>query len=249
MRFGDVEILNTTQSDFATTYDITALTPGSYTLTVRAVASETDLAGDYSFRLLDLSSAPLLTTGTPVSSVLNPANQSDAYRFEAKAGDRFFFDRREQSGGDTYWRLLDPFGRPLWGPTSFGSDVDVTTLPYDGTYTLLIEGRYYVGGTASYGFNVSPAPLTEPIVLSLEAVPGPDLVVQALQVTPLGSEIRAGGTVLVSWSVTNNGDEPASGAWTDEVLVKQLDANGNPGQQVLKLLVDMMLLIEEKYRD
>lgn len=36
VRFGDVEILNTTQSNFATSYDITGLTPGSYTLTVRA---------------------------------------------------------------------------------------------------------------------------------------------------------------------------------------------------------------------
>jgi len=61
--------------------------------------------------------------------------------------------RTANSGGDTYWRLLDPFGRPVWGPTGIGSDVDVT-LTYAGTYTLLVEGRYYVGGTASYSFNV-----------------------------------------------------------------------------------------------
>lgn len=35
-RLGDLEILNTTQTAFATAYDITGVTPGSYTLTVRA---------------------------------------------------------------------------------------------------------------------------------------------------------------------------------------------------------------------
>lgn len=35
-RLGDLEILNTTLSTFATAYDITGVTPGSYTLTVRA---------------------------------------------------------------------------------------------------------------------------------------------------------------------------------------------------------------------
>ena len=37
VRIGDVEILNTTQSSFSTAYDITGLTPGNYTVTVRAV--------------------------------------------------------------------------------------------------------------------------------------------------------------------------------------------------------------------
>ncbi|MBN8490904.1 MAG: LEPR-XLL domain-containing protein, partial [Burkholderiales bacterium] len=213
-------------SDSADGSSILLLGPGSYTLTVRNPQDTTtgaDITGDYGFRLLDLSNATPLTTGTPISGVLNPASQTDAYRFDALAGDRFFFDRRTQSGGDTYWRLLDPWGRTLWGPSGFGGDVDVTTLPYEGTYTLLIEGRYYVGGTASYEFNVSPSPLQAPVVIDLVAQPGPNLVLQSLTVEPVGDSLRAGGQVLVRWQVGNAGNQPAAAEWVDRLLVRNLD--------------------------
>jgi large repetitive protein len=217
---------------------ILQLLPGTYTLTVRNPQNTTtgsDITGDYGFRLLDLGNATPLTTGTPAAGVLNPASQTDAYRFEAQAGDRFFFDRRAQSGGDTYWRLLDPWGRPVWGPTGFGSDVDVTTLAFDGTYTLLIEGRYYVAGTATYEFNVSPSPLQAPVEISVVALPGPNLVVNALTVEPVGAAVRAGGQVLVSWQIGNSGNLPADASWVDRLLVRNLDRGG---ELIANLIID-----------
>jgi hypothetical protein len=52
----------------------------------------------------------------------------------------------------------------VFGPQS-PADIDVTTLNSAGTYTLLVEGRSYQGGGASFTFNVQPvvddsAPLT-----------------------------------------------------------------------------------------
>ena len=66
---------------------------------------------------------------------------------------------RARSGGDVYWRLLDPYGRAVFGPSymngTSGYDIDPTTLGYSGTYTLLVEGRYYTSGTASYATLVA----------------------------------------------------------------------------------------------
>ena len=202
---------------------ILELPPGDYTLRVRPT---NEILGGYSFRLLDLGTAQAITTGTPVNGVLNPANETQAWRFSAQAGDRFYFDRTTYSGGDTYWRLLDPWGRTVWGPTSIYYDVDVTPLAFTGTYTLLVEGRYYVSGVASYGFNVSPSPLSEKVVIALETLPGPDLVVENLAVAPVGAAIAAGGQVQVSWQVTNNGTQPATAPWQDRILVRNMDRAG-----------------------
>src|SRR5262249_31800144 len=92
------------------TYQVQALDllPGEYTLTV---AGSGDAVGPYRFRLFDLAQAAPLTPNVPVTQTLPPAT-TQAYQFDARAGDRFFF----ALGGDgalagfTYWRLLDPFG-------------------------------------------------------------------------------------------------------------------------------------------
>ncbi|MBL8533517.1 MAG: putative Ig domain-containing protein, partial [Betaproteobacteria bacterium] len=211
------------------------LPPGEYTLSVDGL---NDTVADYAIRLLDLSTAVDIDPGTLVSGTLNPASATSVYRFDADAGDRFFFDRQSNSGGDTYWRLLDPWGRTVWGPTYMPSnDVDVTTLPYDGTYTLLVEGRYYLAtsATATYGFNVQPVPEQERIMISgIGAQPGADLTVRNVVITPAGGEVRAGGTVTVTWEVVNDGSEPATAPWLDRVLVRNVDR----GELIRNVLVD-----------
>ena len=62
-----------------------------------------------------------LTPGTPVSGELNPANETDLYRFTAAAGDRFYFDvQARTNGGNSLWRLIDPYGNVLF-TTSFAN--------------------------------------------------------------------------------------------------------------------------------
>ncbi|NEJ91615.1 hypothetical protein GR223_37865, partial [Rhizobium leguminosarum] len=59
------------------------------------------------------------------------------YRFDAAAGERFFFDWRNGTNAAN-WRLIDPFGKDVWSQ-GFG-DRDVETLALAGTYTLAVEG-------------------------------------------------------------------------------------------------------------
>ena len=131
------------QSDSQNGTSIFELPPGSYTLTVDG---QRDFTGDFAFRLLDLSQASPLTPGTPVIGALAPANRTDAYGFDAAAGESFFFQSLSTAGGPAYWRLLDPFGRSVWGPESFSTDVGAIELAFAGRYTLLVEGRRDAGG-------------------------------------------------------------------------------------------------------
>ena len=106
-----------------------------------------DATGAYGFRLIDINQAEELPLGTVVNGELSPAAETDAYRFSALAGQRIFVDRLSNSN-DVYWRLIDPYGRTVTGPTWMGSDIGEQTLAVDGSYTLLIEGRRSATGTA-----------------------------------------------------------------------------------------------------
>ena len=130
-------------------YDLVA---GDYTL---IIDGNTDMVGNYSFRLLDIAQATTLTPGTAVSSQLSPVNETDLYKFNVMAGERFYFDYKGYSGAYPYWRLLDPYGQLVFGPDGFYSDKEALTLAQTGVYTLLIEGYISTAGTANnYSFNV-----------------------------------------------------------------------------------------------
>ena len=123
--------------------------------------------GAYSFRLLDLASATTLTPGNVVTDTLvRTGRESDAYRFTANAGDKFYFDTLTAIPRNAGWRLVDPVGRDVFN-SSLGSDVDTVTMPLTGTYNLLIDGYLFESNTVSYSFNVRPvndAP-TQPLIL------------------------------------------------------------------------------------
>jgi hypothetical protein len=126
------------------------LKAGEYTLTVDGA---TDTTGSYAFRLIDLQKAQTLADGESVTGELALGSETTAYRFSGTAGERYFLDRLSVSGGSVYWRVLDPWGKPLTGSTSMSSDIELT-LGYDGTYTLLVEGAVSATGGTSYSFNV-----------------------------------------------------------------------------------------------
>jgi hypothetical protein len=62
---------------------VISLAAGDYLLTVDAPG---DTVGDYSAKLIELSTAPTIIAGAPVSGALDPGNETDIYRFEAQAG-------------------------------------------------------------------------------------------------------------------------------------------------------------------
>src|SRR5207245_1898042 len=100
------------------------LVPGDYVLTVVA---QDDQTPTYSFRLFDLTQASRLTFNTGgtavVTSQLSPTNETDLYSFSATAGERFYFDFVSLSTNALVtWRLLDPFGGTVFGPTDLTGD-------------------------------------------------------------------------------------------------------------------------------
>ena len=52
-------------------------------------------------------------------------------------------------------------------------------------------------GTANYSFNISPAPLSKVVPIAIGDQPGADLVVSNLAVTPVSSDVRSGGQVVL----------------------------------------------------
>jgi hypothetical protein len=125
------------------------LRAGDYVLTVDG---ESDATGQYGFRLIEVAETPLINPGTAVSGELSPASGTNAYRFNATAGEKFFFDVTSQTGAAS-WRLIGPRGAEVFSQGSL-SDVEPVAAPYTGVYTLLIEGAAGATGTASYAFNL-----------------------------------------------------------------------------------------------
>ncbi|MER9397477.1 LEPR-XLL domain-containing protein [Mesorhizobium sp. M0615] len=193
------------------------LSAGSYTL---IVDGNLDMTGSYSFRLLDVATAMPITSGTPMSGALPTGKETLLYRFDAQAGEKFFFDQQSSSGGTVYWRLVDPFGRQVWF-NGFG-DQDVQALAFAGTYTLAIEG--YVNNTepAAFTFSIFHVPVSEPVpIANQEAVPAPDLEVTDIVVSPATGWLP-GSTVGLTWNTTNIGNLATSGSWTEQIRVRNL---------------------------
>src|SRR5262249_39571428 len=99
------------QTDGAYSGSSPTLIAGTYTL---AVSGSADHTGSYSFRISDLATTTAITPGTAVSGTLNPGNSTNLYRFNANAGDRYYFDWQAASGGTEYWRLINPYGNQIW---------------------------------------------------------------------------------------------------------------------------------------
>jgi RHS repeat-associated protein len=153
-----------TSSDAANGNPVLSLPAGDYTLTVAATGTST---GNYSFRLIELSAATAFVPGTPLNGSFDPANETDLYRFNALAGERFYFNTISRTNpGNDRWRLVDPFGNILFFNFFTGGDVDVLTLAQSGTYTLLLEAGASNSTIGGYTINVHPALVsTTPLTL------------------------------------------------------------------------------------
>jgi uncharacterized repeat protein (TIGR01451 family) len=128
-----------------------ALAPGSYTLSVNGSG---DAIGGYQFRLLDLGAGTAIATDTPITRTLNPANSTDVLQFAGTAGAKLFFNMTATGVGNTYWRLLDPYGQVVFADWLL-YDQGPIILSFSGTYTLLIEGDVSAAGTQGYAFQIN----------------------------------------------------------------------------------------------
>src|SRR5690606_8012545 len=125
------------------------LAAGDWTLTVDGAG---DFTGDYAFRLLDLAQAPEMVAGGSYNGTFSQlGRETDMYRFNATKGMRFGFDSTQSVSTNNRWRLIDPLGQQVYGPTTV-TDTGWLTAALDGTYTLLLEGRDSNTADAPYAF-------------------------------------------------------------------------------------------------
>ncbi len=219
-----VSAKNFTNSDSSTLigsviYDLAA---GDYTL---IIDGNGDTVGSYSFRLLDIAQATAITPGSIISGQLNPANETDIYRFNATAGDQYYFDSQALSN-TAYWRLLDPYGQVVFDASYMGSDIGPIALAQTGIYTLLVEGYITRVGTTNYQFSAVQVPkIAKVIITGLGSEPGPDLIVRNLAVASVDAQLKSGGQVVLNWETFNNGNQDTTSVWQDRVIVRNVSTN------------------------
>ena len=138
------------------------LSAGAYQLSVRA---QTDRTPDFRFRVLDLGSAPVIPLDTSIARTLDPANETDVFRFAVSPGTEVFFDLQNQTGlGNAYWRCVNASGEIIF--TSGLADQGPLVLSEGGLYTLLVEGYHSEAGSGSYAFAIWNLPsASQPIAL------------------------------------------------------------------------------------
>ncbi|MFO1022820.1 MAG: Ig-like domain-containing protein [Planctomycetales bacterium] len=150
----------TVSGDFVTGNWVYAANPvltlpaGDYELTI---AHTGDITGGYQFRLLDLAAALAIGPGTPITGTLNPTNATDIYRLDAIAGNQFQFNSLSYSPylPTPAWRLIGPQGNVVSTSNYFYNTLGPITIPYTGSYTLLVEGYSgEPGSSGEYSFEV-----------------------------------------------------------------------------------------------
>ena len=133
---------------------------GTYELTVDGWLEPTD---EYSFRLLDAASAPVLEMNTPTEGIFNPGTSIQFYQFDGTEGDRIYFES-EGNSPSSYWRLYSPENKLLtpsslnpWYLRALNTDFEYV-LPGDGTYYLMLRGE----GAEETPYNIQLVPTDAP---------------------------------------------------------------------------------------
>ncbi len=139
------------------------LAAGTYQLSIDAGG---DAIGNYAFRLLDLASAELITTGTVLTRSLSPASEADTYRFAAVEGAYFYIDGLSNNTANAYWRLLDPVGRYVTDNALY-NDLELVRANVTGDYTLVVDGYFTDSGLIDYSFVVRAVTIPAPQTLTL----------------------------------------------------------------------------------
>ncbi|MDP3590036.1 MAG: LEPR-XLL domain-containing protein, partial [Methylobacter sp.] len=141
---------------------ILALPAGTYRLVVKGSGNA---VGAFSFNLLDLANATVITLDTPVTGSLEPGNSTKAYRLDAVAGQKIAFHSNSVTGGSATWRLIDRFGRTAANPLSLSSNSTEITLDSGGAYSLLVEGAPETTTPINFNIQLNAIGNVTPVVL------------------------------------------------------------------------------------
>ncbi|NJO65358.1 MAG: hypothetical protein HC836_46880, partial [Richelia sp. RM2_1_2] len=143
------------QSDFKWSGDRGPFTLTQDGLYYLVIANDSAASNNYSFELLDLTTAPDITYNVPAFGSISNGQQSQFFKIEAKEGDRLYFDSiSSQTPGDAsnyHWRLYGPGNNQLFDTEQrYDTSIDIT---HTGEYYLYIQGGPDAG-FLDYNFRV-----------------------------------------------------------------------------------------------
>lgn len=134
--------------------DTVFFVPRSEQFTVNVYRGESDgLPDNFSFRLIDLSKAPMLTLGVPVEGVLSGTDRIAAYRFHGTAGQQIDLG---QHPGLNY--------QILGGNHGLDAGPGVFTVPVTGEYNLVIRDSTNTESPVNYTLLLADIASAKPLV-------------------------------------------------------------------------------------
>lgn len=144
----DVQLFNINPNADLTQF-VTLTEPGPYRLIIQAPKATT-ITGNYSFRLLDASAAPVVGLNQTVTGTLSPGQSMALYQITGVAGQKL---RLTALGTDTHgtWQLIAP-DHSVLDFQSIASNLNAT-LTLTGNYILLFIGSD-PAADVNYGFQV-----------------------------------------------------------------------------------------------
>ncbi|MBK7999158.1 MAG: putative Ig domain-containing protein [Verrucomicrobia bacterium] len=221
----DGRLIDPRSFDNSDSYEMTPLLnlrAGDYVIEVSGNASGTN---SYAFRLLDPGTATPFTPGNLVTGSAIPGISTAMYRFDANAGDRFYYDGRPYTGFSTtpYVRILSPIDQLPLNQIGVNSDAETFAVGQSGTYLLLVEGRYLETSTnGNFSFLLAPNNPPPPSPL-FETNVAPDLVVTGLAINP-SAGLQSGQSATLQWTTRNNGNAATPGSFTERVTVRNMSS-------------------------
>ncbi|MBL9172589.1 MAG: hypothetical protein JNL10_03555 [Verrucomicrobiales bacterium] len=132
---------------------------GTYQMIIRG--NSPGATGAFRYRLVDLSSGlPALVLGSTVSGTFEANYRTDIYQFAGQAGQRLLYDGLQNDFANVQARLLMPDGQFRFITGNSDQDTAPFSLPFSGTYRLLIENQTGVAATyAARIFDIAAQPL------------------------------------------------------------------------------------------
>ncbi|MEM7312290.1 MAG: LamG-like jellyroll fold domain-containing protein [Planctomycetota bacterium] len=197
----------------------------------------------FDFRVLNLADATEITPGVSFSGELTIPNETDMYRFDANAGDEFFFDVEAASDtSNTEYKLIDPFGEVVFESSSL-NDQASTTVPSSGTYTLLVEGWRGNVDQDTYTMNVVPVTVSTS-ALALNAVTNGNLATPGQRIE-YSFNIADDYTLIHFDSLSNRSDvvwslEGPRGEVYENVRLDRSDSNFTTTTSALRTAIELM---------
>jgi RHS repeat-associated protein len=113
------------------------------------VTGENATAFDFAFRLVNMDAAPKISFGTTYSGTSDPSGRAEVFRFDASAGQVFFYDAMN-ADRNVGFTVYGPGGQSLFSATA--SDDSFFVVPETSTYSVVVDTSAF--RISSYAFRL-----------------------------------------------------------------------------------------------